>query len=102
MTGKDLTKISRDYIEAFNAANWTRVKETLAGNSLYNEVGTQRRIQGADAIITALQAWKRPWPQARRTDSAIRLSVVLPVSRNKTFNMLGGLCGHALRRQALF
>jgi steroid delta-isomerase-like uncharacterized protein len=65
MAGKDLTKISRDYIEAFNAANWSRVKETLTGNSLYNEVGTQRRIQGADAIVTAFQGWKRAFPDAK-------------------------------------
>ena len=65
MPGKDLTKISRDYIEAFNAANWSRVKETLTGNSVYNEAGTQRRIQGSDAIVTALQGWKRAFPDAK-------------------------------------
>ena len=65
MPGKDLSKISRDYIEAFNAANWSRVKETLTGNSVYNEAGTQRRIQGSDAIVTALQGWKRAFPDAK-------------------------------------
>ena len=77
MTGKDLTKISRDYIEAFNAANWSRVKETLAGNSLYNEVGTQRRIQGADAMVILTE-----WDQFRALDlnrvkAALRKPVVI-------------------------
>ena len=83
MPGKDLTKISRDYIDAFNAANWTRVKEILAGNSLYNEVGTQRRIQGVDAIVVALQAWKRAFPDARgKITNAISIgnNVVLEIT----------------------
>ncbi len=64
MPDKDLTKISRDYIEAFNAAKWDRFKEMVTGNSLYIEAGTQRRIQGADAIVAALQGWKRAFPDA--------------------------------------
>ncbi len=65
MAGKDLTKISRDYIEAFNVANWSRVKELVTGDSLYNEAGTQRRIKGADAIVTALQGWRRAFPDVK-------------------------------------
>jgi steroid delta-isomerase-like uncharacterized protein len=81
--GKDFTKISRDYIEAFNAANWTRVKETLTDNSLYNEAGTQRRLKGADAIVTALQGWKRAFPDAKgKITNAISTgnSVVLEIT----------------------
>ena len=65
MADKDLTKISRDYIEAFNAAKWDRVKEIVTSNSLYIEAGTQRRIQGADAIVIALQGWKRAFPDVK-------------------------------------
>jgi steroid delta-isomerase-like uncharacterized protein len=65
MAGKDLTKISRDFVEAFNTGSWSRAKETLTGNALYHELGTQRRVQGPDAIITTLQGWKRAFPDAK-------------------------------------
>jgi len=83
MADKDLTKISRDYIEAFNDGKWDRVKEMHTTNSLYNEVGTQRRIQGTDAIVTALQGWKRAFPDAKgKVTNAISTgsNVVLEIS----------------------
>jgi len=83
MASKDLTKISRDHIEAFNAADWSRVKETLTANALYNEVGTQRRIQGVDAIVTAYQGWKRAFPDVKgKVTNAVSMgdNVVLEIT----------------------
>ena len=59
--------VARENIEAFNAGDWDRVKSTLAADSVYDEVGTQRRIQGADQIIDAFKGWKQAMPDVKGT-----------------------------------
>ena len=67
MAEQDLIRVARENIEAFNAGDWQRVKATLAPDSVYDEVGTQRRLQGADEIIQAFQGWKQAMPDAKGT-----------------------------------
>ena len=59
--------VARENIEAFNAGDWNRVKSTLAPDSVYDEVGTQRRIQGADQIIEAFKGWRQAMPDVKGT-----------------------------------
>ena len=59
-------------IEAFNDNNWQGVRAPLAANSVYNEVGTQRVIEGADGVVQAWQGWKQAFPDVKgRVNSAI-------------------------------
>lgn len=67
MAEQDLIRVARENIDAFNAGDWERSKATLAGDYLYDEVGTQRRIQGADQTIEALRGWKQAMPDAKGT-----------------------------------
>lgn len=67
MADHDLIKVARENIDAFNAADWERWKAVLAPDAVYDEVGTQRRIQGADQIVEALQGWKQAMPDAKGT-----------------------------------
>src|SRR5919108_801764 len=62
---EDSVNVAREHIEAFNAGDWERVKSTLAAGSVYDEVGTQRRIEGADQIINAYKGWKQAMPDAK-------------------------------------
>jgi len=57
----------RENIDAFNASDWGRVKATMTPDSVYEELGTQRRIQGADEVIKADQGWKQAFPDAKGT-----------------------------------
>jgi steroid delta-isomerase-like uncharacterized protein len=57
----------RENIDAFNIGDWERVKATLTPDSVYEELGTQRRIQGADEVIKADQGWKQAFPDAKGT-----------------------------------
>ncbi len=59
--------VARELIEAFNAGDWNRFKATLAPNVVYEETGTQRRTEGADAYVALCQGWKRAFPDARGT-----------------------------------
>ena len=63
----DLIRIARENIDAFNAADWQRFRAPLAPDSVYNELGTQRRIQGPDQIVETLKGWKQAMPDAKGT-----------------------------------
>jgi SnoaL-like domain len=64
---QQVAQLGRALLEAFNAADWTRFRSLLAPDVVYEETGTGRRLEGADAYITALEGWKRAIPDARGT-----------------------------------
>jgi steroid delta-isomerase-like uncharacterized protein len=59
--------VARENIEAFNAGDWERFKATLAEGSVYDELATQRRLVGHEAIIDANRAWREAFPDATGT-----------------------------------
>ena len=61
----DLVKIAREAVDAFNASDWERTRALMTPDYLYNEVGTQRRIQGPEEAVAALQGWKQAMPDAK-------------------------------------
>jgi steroid delta-isomerase-like uncharacterized protein len=69
MAEQDLIKTARGLVDAFNAGDWEACKAALASDSVYDEVGTSRRIQGTAAIIPCLQAWKQAMPDVKGTVS---------------------------------
>jgi steroid delta-isomerase-like uncharacterized protein len=58
------TDVAREQIEAFNAGDWDRFRATLATDSVYDELATQRHLEGQDAIIDANRGWKEAFPDA--------------------------------------
>jgi steroid delta-isomerase-like uncharacterized protein len=60
----ELTAHAKNVVEAFNNDDWDATRELL-GDSTYNELGTQRSLAGADAIIEALQGWKAAMPDVK-------------------------------------
>ncbi len=63
----DLTSIAREAVEAFNASDWKRTRAILTPDYVYNELGTQRRIEGPDAVVAAMQGWKHAMSDAAGT-----------------------------------
>ena len=59
MSSQDTTQVAREILTAYSTGNWTALKGLLAPTAIYNELGSQRRIQGADSIVQALQGWKK-------------------------------------------
>jgi steroid delta-isomerase-like uncharacterized protein len=53
---------ARGAVDAFNASDWERYKAALTPDSLYDEVGTSRRVKGVGDIVSCLQAWKGAMP----------------------------------------
>jgi hypothetical protein len=54
-------------VDAFNAADWDRLREHLAPDVVYAETGTGRRVESADAYVGLLQDWKDAFPDVRGT-----------------------------------
>jgi steroid delta-isomerase-like uncharacterized protein len=89
MSVKDHSQVTREIINAFNVANWTVLKNHLMPDAVYQELGTQRQIQGADQIIQVMQEWKKAMTDATGTVTnvlASGASITLEISWQGTHN----------------
>ena len=76
-------KVARAIVDAHSASDWAGAKKSLAPDSVYEEYGTQRRIEGSDAIVAALQGWKVAFPDVKGTVNkalAVENTVALEVT----------------------
>ena len=67
----DKTDLAREEIEAFNEGDWVRMRRVLSEDSVLEELATQRRFVGADDIVEANRGWKRAFPDATGTVTAV-------------------------------
>ena len=67
MAEQELIATARETIEAFNAANWGRLRALQAADSVYKELGTQREVQGPDGFVDIMRGWKQAFPDATGT-----------------------------------
>lgn len=63
----DLIALARENVEAFNDGDWDRFRATLADDSVYEEPGTQRKVEGPDAITELNAGWKAAFFDANGT-----------------------------------
>lgn len=54
-------------ILAYNDKNWENVKASLTTDALYDEVCTQRKLQGQAEIIECWKGWARAFPDSKAT-----------------------------------
>jgi len=66
-TEQTLIDAARGVVDAFNADDWDAYQAALTADSVYDEVGTSRRIEGVAAIILSMQAWKQAFPDVKGT-----------------------------------
>ena len=67
MAEQELIGIARGIVDAFNIGDFERATSSLTANGVYNEVGTQRKIEGRAAIAEALKGWKQAMPDVKGT-----------------------------------
>ena len=65
MTEQDLIQAARGVVDAFNDSDWEGCEAAMASDSVYDEVGTSRRIQGVGEIIPCWQGWKDAMPDVK-------------------------------------
>ena len=61
----NVIEIAKAAVIAYNEKDWSKAKDILAADAVYDEKGTHRRIQGAGEIIEAWQAGPRPSPTSK-------------------------------------
>ena len=59
--------VARENIEAFNAGDWERFGATLSTGCVYDEPGTQRHVEGLDAVVELNRGWREAFPDAHGT-----------------------------------
>jgi steroid delta-isomerase-like uncharacterized protein len=67
MSEQNLSGIARDLIDAFNAGNGERFKKQLTASVVYDEIGTNRKFQGADAWLQVWEHWRNAFPDLNGT-----------------------------------
>jgi steroid delta-isomerase-like uncharacterized protein len=64
LTAVAMVKIAREQVDAFNTGDWERLRAGLGSEARYDELGTQRRIDGAEKIVELFKGWKQAFPDA--------------------------------------
>jgi steroid delta-isomerase-like uncharacterized protein len=67
MTQKSVADLAKEQIIAYNEKDWNRAREVFAPEIVYDEVGTHRRLKGADDVLTAWKGWATAIPDSRAT-----------------------------------
>jgi steroid delta-isomerase-like uncharacterized protein len=52
---------------AFNEKNWDAVRASITSDFVYDEVATNRKVQGVDQVIPLWQGWATAFPDAKAT-----------------------------------
>jgi steroid delta-isomerase-like uncharacterized protein len=63
----NVIEIAKALIIAYNEKNWSKVKDMLAADAVYDEKRTHRQIQGVSEIIDAWQGWAKTIPNSKAT-----------------------------------
>jgi steroid delta-isomerase-like uncharacterized protein len=64
---QELVDVAREEVEAFNAGDWDRFKSTYASDAVYDELATNRHVEGAEEITRVNREWKEAFPDATGT-----------------------------------
>jgi steroid delta-isomerase-like uncharacterized protein len=65
--GTNRVQLAKQNIEAFNKGDWETFRATLTPDNVYEEFATQRKTQGADAIVELSKGWREAFPDAHGT-----------------------------------
>ncbi len=67
MADQDIINLVREQIDAQNAQDDNRLGATVTDDYVYNEFGTQRRVQGRQAWVELWQGWRQAFPDVKGT-----------------------------------
>lgn len=67
VTVQRMKELCEQQLNAFAAGDWNTYKAGLTDAATYEEEATGRRAQGPDAIVQAVEPWKRAFPDVKVT-----------------------------------
>jgi steroid delta-isomerase-like uncharacterized protein len=59
---EELVKLVREQINAFNNSDWELMRGNLTSDSRYEELGTDRKVEGPEKIVELFKGWKTAFP----------------------------------------
>jgi steroid delta-isomerase-like uncharacterized protein len=65
--GADKIRLAKENVESFSSGDWDLFKSQYNPEGVYDEVATQRRIVGPDAIVEVGKGWRKAFPDAKGT-----------------------------------
>ena len=66
-TADEMVKIAREQVDAFSSGDWELLQARLASDSRYDELGTQRKVEGPEKIVELFKGWKTAFPDGAGT-----------------------------------
>jgi steroid delta-isomerase-like uncharacterized protein len=66
MAGSEID-VARETVDCFNAGDWERLRTLHAPDCVEEELATESRLEGFDAMLETAQGWKRAFPDAAGT-----------------------------------
>ena len=67
----EMLKVAREQVDAFSRGDWELLRGTLSSDSRYDELGTQRKIEGPEKIVELFKAWKAAFPDGAGTVTSV-------------------------------
>ena len=64
---KALLSAAKALVETFNARDWDGARAAVTTDFVYEEMGTGRKLTGADAALEAFKGWVQAFPDATGT-----------------------------------
>jgi steroid delta-isomerase-like uncharacterized protein len=83
LSPQQLIEAAKAPLLAYNQKDWNAARASITSNFTYDEVGTRRKVQGADQTITLWKGWAEALPDSKATfDNAVASgnTVVLEVT----------------------
>ena len=62
---QSLIDAAKGTIIAYNEKDWNKARSLLTPDFVYDEVATQRKVQGADETIALWQGWAKAFPDSQ-------------------------------------
>jgi len=67
MTQQSVVDIAKAQVIAYNEKNWDKVKAGVAPGLVYDEVGTERKVEGVDNVLAIWKGWATAMPDSKAT-----------------------------------
>jgi len=67
LTAEEMITIAREQVDSFNTGDWERLQAGLTADARYDELGTQRKVEGPEKIVELFKGWKTAFPDAAAT-----------------------------------
>ncbi len=61
---KALLNAAKAMVDTYNAKDWDRVRAAMTSDFVYEEMGTGRKVTGADAVLEAFKGWAQAFPDS--------------------------------------